>query len=187
MMFPMTGADACPRIPYEDAVCYGMHVRGFTMHSSSGVKARGTFAGIGEKLDYLEQLGITTIELQPIYEQIELRQRESGGQPQERYGEYGLRGQPGLSGLSLQPGEYEASLQPRLNYWGYQEGYYYAPKRSYAAAEDAATELKDLVKALHTRGMEMILQFYFPDNIPTDEVLNILRYWSWAYHVDGFT
>lgn len=180
------GLDACPRIPYEDAVCYGMHVRGFTMHSSSGVKARGTFAGIGEKLDYLEQLGITTIELQPIYEQIELRQRESGGQPQERYGEYGLRGQPGLSGLSLQPGEYEASLQPRLNYWGYQEGYYYAPKRSYAAAEDAATELKDLVKALHTRGMEMILQFYFPDNIPTDEVLNILRYWSWAYHVDGF-
>lgn len=159
------GEDACPRIPYEDAICYGMHVRGFTMHSSSGVRARGTFAGLGEKLDYLQQLGITTIELQPVYERIEL---ESGEPHRDGYREY------------QQPRE------PRLNYWGYQEGYYYAPKRSYAATADAATELRDLVKALHVRKMEVILQFYFPDHVPTDEILNVLRYWSWAYHVDGF-
>lgn len=159
------GEDACPKIPYEDAVCYGMHVRGFTMHSSSGVKARGTFAGIGEKLDYLQQLGITTIELQPVYERIEMESAEALREGQR---------------------EYQQPREPKLNYWGYQEGYYYAPKRNYAATADAATELKDLVKALHSRGMEMILQFYFPDHVPTDEILNVLRYWSWAYHVDGF-
>lgn len=159
------GEDVCPKVPYEDVVCYGMHVRGFTAHSSSGVRARGTFAGIGEKLDYLQQLGITTIELQPIYERIEM---ESGETLSERHREY------------------QQPRVPRLNYWGYQEGYYYAPKRSYAATADPATELRELVKALHLRGMEIILQFYFPDHVPTDEILNVLRYWSWAYHVDGF-
>ncbi|MDE5894002.1 MAG: hypothetical protein K2H45_13870, partial [Acetatifactor sp.] len=102
------GEDLCPRIPYEEAVCYGMHVRGFTMHSSSGVSARGTFAGIVEKLDYLQQLGITTIELQPVYEQTELLSAEA------------------LKDKGRQPRE------PKLNYWGYHEGYYYAPKSAYA-------------------------------------------------------
>lgn len=177
------GEDACPRIPYEDAVCYGMHVRGFTMHSSSGVKARGTFAGIGEKLDYLQQLGITTIELQPVYEQIEFeRSGEDGAAPRRRGKDEPQEQQRPRGRFDV----YGQQRQPRLNYWGYQEGYYYAPKSGYAASENAAAELKDLVKALHARGMEMILQFYFPDNIPTDEVLNVLRYWSWAYHVDGF-
>lgn len=168
------GGDVCPKIPYEDVICYGMHVRGFTMHSSSGVKARGTFAGIGEKLDYLEQLGVTTIELQPVYEQIELESAEALKDKRRQCGAQGAQGLPG------QP------EQPRLNYWGYQEGYYYAPKRGYAAADDAATELKDLVRALHARGMEIILQFYFPEHIPTGDILDVLRYWSWAYHVDGF-
>lgn len=183
------GEDVCPRIPYEDAVCYGMHVRGFTMHSSSGVKARGTFAGIGEKLDYLQQLGITTIELQPVYEQIEFERSGEDGAAPRRRGKYELQEQRGLQEQQRPRGRldvYGQQRQPRLNYWGYQEGYYYAPKSGYAASENAAAELKDLVKALHARGMEMILQFYFPDNIPTDEVLNVLRYWSWAYHVDGF-
>lgn len=157
------GEDVCPRIPYEEAVCYGMHVRGFTMHSSSGVSARGTFAGIVEKLDYLQQLGITTIELQPVYEQTELLNAEA------------------LMQLGP-PGQFR---EPKLNYWGYQEGYYYAPKSAYAAG-DAVTEFKDLVKALHVRGMEIILQFYFPEHIPMGEIINVLRYWSWAYHVDGF-
>ncbi|MDE5952111.1 MAG: hypothetical protein K2H12_11080, partial [Acetatifactor sp.] len=54
------------------------------------------------------------------------------------------------------------------------------------ATADPATELRELVRALHLRGMEIVLQFYFPDHVPTDEILNVLRYWSWAYHVDGF-
>lgn len=159
------GEDVCPKVPYEESICYGMHVRGFTMHNSSGVKARGTFAGIGEKLEYLQQLGITAIELQPVYERIELESSEA--LPENRC-------------------EYRQPREPKLNYWGYQEGYYYAPKNNYAFGEDAGTELRDLVKALHSRKMEIILQFYFPDHVPTDEILNVLRYWSWSYHVDGF-
>ncbi len=157
--------DVCPRIPYEEVICYGMHVRGFTMHRSSGVRARGTFAGIMEKLEYLQQLGITTIELQPVYEQNEMESAEA---------------------LKERSREYRQPREPRLNYWGYQEGFYYAPKRTYASSDNAAAELKDLVKALHGRGMELILQFYFPDSMSTGEILDILRYWSWAYHVDGF-
>ncbi len=159
------GDDVCPRIPYEDAVCYGIHVRGFTMHSSSGVRARGTFAGIKEKLEYLQQLGITTLELQPVYEQNEMESAET---------------------LKERSREYHQLREPRLNYWGYQEGFYYAPKRTYACCGNASAELKDLVRALHSRGMELILQFYFPDHVSTGEILDILRYWSWAYHVDGF-
>ena len=55
-------------IPFEDSLIYKLHVRGFTKHSSSCVKHRGTFAGLAEKIPYLQQLGVTMIELMPIYE-----------------------------------------------------------------------------------------------------------------------
>lgn len=55
-------------LSYCESVCYCMHVRGFTMHASSKVAHRGTFAGIAEKLDYLQEIGITTVEMQPVYE-----------------------------------------------------------------------------------------------------------------------
>ena len=60
--------DKNPGLSYEDSFWYLLHVRGFTKSPSSGVKARGTFAGIIEKLDHLESIGVTTIELQPAYE-----------------------------------------------------------------------------------------------------------------------
>ena len=52
-------------IPYEDSVVYRAHVRGLTKHASSGVEGRGTFAGVAEKIPYLKELGITTLELLP--------------------------------------------------------------------------------------------------------------------------
>lgn len=55
-------------LPYEDSTCYCLHVRGFTMHASSQVTHRGTFAGVVEKLDYLQEIGVTTVEFQPVYE-----------------------------------------------------------------------------------------------------------------------
>ena len=63
--------DKFPRLKYENSFWYLLHVRGFTKSPSSGVKNRGTFAGIVEKLDHLQSLGVTTIELQPAYEFIE--------------------------------------------------------------------------------------------------------------------
>ena len=50
----------------SDSIIYEMHVRGFTMDESSGIKCRGSFAGIMEKVDYLKRLGVTAVELMPI-------------------------------------------------------------------------------------------------------------------------
>lgn len=56
------------QIPYEDSVVYCAHVRGLTMHESSGVVEKGTFAGVAEKIPYMKSLGITTLELLPTAE-----------------------------------------------------------------------------------------------------------------------
>ena len=58
--------DMHPMLPYEDSTCYCLHVRGFTMHASSQVTHRGTFAGVVEKLDYLQELGVGAIWLSPF-------------------------------------------------------------------------------------------------------------------------
>ncbi len=157
------GEDCVPQIPYEDCVCYCLHVRGFTKHKTSGVKAKGTFAGIVEKLPYLKELGITTLELQPAYEFNELTEETFGW---------------GKTPLIVK--------RPVLNYWGYQEGFYYAPKRAYAKSENAGREFKDMVKALHENRMEVVMQFYFPETVSSTEIVNILRFWHMEYHVDGF-
>ena len=60
--------DSFPALKYEDSFWYLLHVRGFTKSSSSGVKGKGTFAGIVQKLDHLQSIGITTVELQPAYD-----------------------------------------------------------------------------------------------------------------------
>lgn len=52
----------------SDLVIYELHVRGFTIHPSSGVKNRGTFSGLREKIPYLKELGINAVELMPIFE-----------------------------------------------------------------------------------------------------------------------
>lgn len=60
--------DAPLQIPYEEVVAYSLHVRGFTKHSSSKVKNKGTFSGVIEKIPYMRHLGINQIHLMPIYE-----------------------------------------------------------------------------------------------------------------------
>ena len=163
------GGDLHPRLKYENSFFYLLHVRGFTKSPSSGVKHKGTFAGIAEKLDHLASIGVTTIELQPAYEFIET-ECAPGIEP--------CYGYSPAKPLQVVPG--------KLNYWGYKPGYYYAPKESYSSALDASKEFKDLVKELHKRGMELCMQFYFAPDFPESEVLEILRYWVINYHVDGF-
>lgn len=142
--------DENPMIPYRDCIAYQLHIRGFTMDKSSKVKHRGSFAGLVEKLPYLQETGITTVEIQPAYEFDEL--------------------------ISDQ----------KMNYWGYQIGYYYAPKAAYAASEDPISEFKNMVKEFHKRKMELVMQFYFPADVTTWEILEILHFWVLEYHVDGF-
>ena len=165
------GGDVCPRIPYERAIVYCMHVRGFTRHKSSNVKNRGTFAGILEKIPYLKEIGATTLELQPAYEFTEMPSREEllGELPQ---------------GVTVE--DVDGLCVRKLNYWGYKRGYYYAPKAAYAATKDSTIEFKSLVKTLHENGMELVMQMYFPKEVKRTEISEILRFWVLEYHVDGF-
>ena len=154
-------------IPYEDSVIYCLHVRGFTVHPSSKVKGGGTFQGIIAKTDYLKSLGVTAIELMPAYE------FEEYNPPQKEENSDGV-----LYFLKEKP------VMP-LNYWGYKEGYYFAPKASYAYGNDACSEFKDMVKHLHKNGIEVIMQFYFPEHVKQGFIFDSIRYWVTEYHIDG--
>lgn len=168
--------DVCPRVPYSESVCYCAHVRGFTRHASSKVAHRGTFLGMAEKLDYLKETGITTVELQPAYEFAEIPTQE------EREVMFAAQKAPYMAS-----GEELDKLVPKkCNYWGYKQGGYYAPKSAYAAGEDPCTEFKELVRAFHKRGMEIVMQFYFPRTVKMLEITEILKFWVLEYHVDGF-
>ncbi len=152
------------KIPYEDCIVYRAHVRGFTKHSSSGVADRGFFRGIIEKIPYLQDLGITTLELLPVAEFQEVMMTEyADGHPY---------GKPGFTG--------------RLNYWGYTSALACAPKASYAGKyRDPTVELKDLVKALHRAGIELVLEMFFGGKESPVCVLEMVRRWVREYHIDG--
>jgi isoamylase len=117
--------------PSSRTIVYEMHVRGFTRHPSSGVaeKRRGTFAGVIERIPYLQQLGITAVELMPVFQ----------FDPQD-------------------------SPPGRVNYWGYAPVSFFAPHQGYSSRRDAlgpVNEFRDMVKALHRAGIEVILDVVF--------------------------
>lgn len=161
------------RIPYEDSILYCLNVRAFTKHKSSGVAHKGTFRGIIEKIPHLKELGITAIELMPAYEFDEInKQEERIAVTMEKAKQNCL--------LPTQPDTPE-----KYNCWGYKEAYYFAPKAAFSADGDPAAEFKDMVKALHENGIEIIMQFYFPDTVKQGLILDAIRYWVLEYHIDG--
>ncbi len=190
-------------LPFEELIIYEMHVRGFTKDESSGVKHKGTFAGIREKIPYLKELGINAIELMPIFEFDEM-------------GSY-----RNFDGEQL------------YDYWGYNTVCFFAPNTSYESDHEhhrEGTELKELIHDLHENGIEVILDVVFnhtaegnelgpffsfkgidnniyymltPDGkyynfsgcgnvlncnqpIVQQFILDCLRYWVIEYRVDGF-
>lgn len=167
--------DVMPRIPYEDCIVYCMHVRGFTMHPSSGVKHKGTFEGVAEKIPYLKKLGITTVEMQPVYEFQEVE--SDGNYPVGGFCATKWNGNKWIR---------ETPDQKKINYWGYKRGCYFAPKSSYAAFDDPSASFRSMVREFHKNGMEVVLQFYFPAEVPGQEIPEILHFWVQEYHVDGF-
>ena len=117
--------------PFTETVIYELHVRGFTRHPSSGVKAaaRGTYAGLLEKIPYLCDLGVTGVELLPVF-QFDPQDAPAG----------------------------------HVNYWGYQPVSFFAPHHAYSSrpgALAAVNEFRDMVKALHRAGIEVILDVVF--------------------------
>lgn len=82
--------------------------------------------------------------------------------------------------------EFEECEKGKINYWGYGRGYYFAPKEAYAAGKSAVRELKDMVKACHREGIEVVLEMPFMEGIPVQTALECLRFYMLEYHVDGF-
>jgi glycogen operon protein len=123
--------DAPLHTPSVRTVLYEMHVKGFTRHPNSGVAEglRGTYAGLIEKIPYLQDLGITAVELLPIF-------------------------------------QFDASDCPPcvVNYWGYQPVSFFSPHRAYSSRrypQGPTDEFRDMVKALHRAGIEVILDVVF--------------------------
>jgi len=193
------------RIPPEDLVIYEMHLRGFTRDASSGVAHPGTYAGLVEKIPYLQELGVNCVELMPIFEFDEFENSRVD----------------------------EATGETLYNYWGYSTVGFFAPKAGYAATGKYGMqrdEFKNLVKQLHRAGIEVVLDVVFnhtaegneqgptihfrgldnrtyymltPDGyyynfsgtgntlncnnpVVRDYVISCLRFWASEYHVDGF-
>ncbi|MBL8891193.1 MAG: glycogen debranching protein GlgX [Planctomycetaceae bacterium] len=116
----------------SETVIYEMHVRGFTQHASSGVKHPGTYLGVIDKIPYLKKLGVTAVELMPINE----------------FPILGSDGKP-------------ARIK---NYWGYDSMAFFSPHRGYAYDKSPGgqvREFKEMVKALHSEGIEVILDVVF--------------------------
>ena len=119
------------RRPWARTIIYEMHVRGFTADASSGLaeSKRGTYAGLVEKISYLQQLGITAVELLPVF-QFDPQDAPAG----------------------------------RANYWGYSPVSFFAPHQAYSSRQEplgALDEFRDMVKALHRAGIEIILDVVF--------------------------
>lgn len=150
-------------LPYEACVMYVTHPRGFTMDTSSKVRHPGTFAGIREKVPYLKKLGITQLELMPVYEFGEMEQESA---PKKH--------------MPIRRDSME-----KINYWGYGTACFFAPKASYSASGNPVREMKELVRELHKNGIELILEFYFPIRTNPNLILDCVRYWVEEYHIDG--
>ena len=186
--------------PMKDLVIYEMHVRGFTMDESSGVEARGTFAGVVEKIPYLKELGINCIEFMPLFEFDEFF--------------------PALDDTHCNYWGYAT-----CNFFSPKAGYAALGEKGFAA-----DEMKNMVKQLHKNGIEVILDVVFnhtaeygdegdcisfrgidnrtyyllnPDGsyahysgcgntfncnnpIVRGFIIDSLRYWVTHYHIDGF-
>lgn len=152
-----------PGFAYEDCVLYVTHVRGFTMDPSSKVRHPGTFAGIREKIPYLKSLGINQLELMPVYEFAELK----------------------MDHIDRKHRPVHKDSGKKINYWGYGSACFFAPKAAYSASGNPVREFKELVRELHKNGIELILEFYFPEKTPPYLILDCIRYWVSEYRIDG--
>lgn len=137
---------AQPNIPEKDLVVYEMNVRAFTADKSSGLgeDIRGSYLGIIDKIPHLLELGINAVELLPVFEFDEF--------------------------------EFQRRPNPRdhmINTWGYSTINFFAPMTRYASAGGgpicASQEFKEMVKALHLAGIEVILDVVYNHTNEADD------------------
>jgi glycogen operon protein len=133
------------RHPWSKTVIYETHVRGFTIHPKSGVDHPGTYRGLMEKIPYLQTLGVTAVELMPLQE----------------FNENSL--------IRKNP----QTNQLLRNYWGYDSVVFCAPKASYSSSGGEGQqklELKEMIRAFHQAGLEVILDMVFNHTAEGDEM-----------------
>jgi glycogen operon protein len=137
--------DQPPRHPWSKTVIYETHVRGFTIHPKSGVDHPGTYRGLMEKIPYLTTLGVTAVELMPVQEFNETSVTRRNPQ----------------------------TSQSLRNYWGYDPVVFFAPKASYSSSVGVGQqtlEFKEMVRAFHNAGIEVILDVVFNHTAEGDEL-----------------
>lgn len=141
--------------PFEESVIYRLHVRGFTKHFSSKVENKGCYAGIVEKIPYLKELGITSVELMPAYEFDEII---PDGRAQGKINYWG----------------YCAAnyFAPKASFSRHGKG-------------SQINEFKNMVKELHKNNIEVIMEFHFVDGTSPHTIIDALRFWVLEYHIDG--
>ena len=133
------------RLPWTSTLIYELHVRGYTIDPGAGVRAPGTYRGVIEKIPYLKGLGVTAVELMPVQE----------------FNESDLH-------------RVDPTTNERLtNFWGYDPTSFFAPKASYASVREHGAqvlEFKEMVRALHLEGVEVILDVVFNHTGEGDEL-----------------
>ncbi len=92
----------------------------------------------------------------------------------------------GINQIQLMPiYDFEENLR-YTNYWGYGEGYYFSPKAAYASSGAGDKELKDMVKAYHQAGIEVVVEMPFSAEVTPQFITECLRFYVMEYHMDGF-
>ncbi|MFH1192517.1 MAG: glycogen debranching protein GlgX [bacterium] len=136
--------------PLNETIIYEMHVRGFTKSPTANCKYPGTFTGIIEKIPYLKELGITAVELLPVF-----------------YFDNKTILRTAPDGRALR------------NYWGYDPIAYFSPESSYCVNSEKGhhiTEFRDMVKALHKAGIEVILDVVFNHTGEGDHIGPVINF-----------
>ena len=134
--------DIHPRISLQDSIIYEMHISLFTMNSNSNIENKGTYKGVLEKISHLKELGVTALELLPIFE----------------FNKNELINTNPVTGELLR------------NVWGYNPLGFFAPSGNYISGNQSlgmslgnqVFEFKDFIKALHKEGIEVILDVVIP-------------------------
>ena len=140
--------------PLRNSIIYETHICGLTRHKSSGVENPGTFKGVLEMIPYFKELGITSLELLPIFE----------------FDLYGVNKKNPLTDELLE------------NYWGYDPISFFAPKGRYSSSGDNGNqvkEFKEMVRELHKAGIEVILDVVFNHTGEGSELGPTLSFRGW--------